>query len=181
MKVFTASMFALAITAAGAITGCTQTAKSADVSANIRKSLDNAGLKKVSVAQDRDKGIVTLTGSVSAEADKAQAAAIAQSYAGTQVVANEVAVIPIGTDSETKKVNSALDEAIASNLEAALIQSKLRSSVSYESNNRVVRLTGSVDSQAKRAQAEKIAAAIPNVQQVVNELQVSGQKATSTK
>jgi osmotically-inducible protein OsmY len=37
-----------------------------------------------------------------------------------------------------------------------------------------------VDSQAKRAYAEKVAAAVPNVQQVVNELQVKDQKASST-
>lgn len=180
MRVFTASMFAQALIGAGVITGCAQTAKSGDVSDSIRASLENAGLKRVTVAQDRDKGVVTLGGSVNTDADKLQAASIAQGFVGTQVVANEVAVIPVGTESETKKVNSALDDGIASNLEAALIQAKLRSSVSYESNNRVVKLTGSVDSQEKRVQAEKIAAAVPNVQQVVNELQV-GQKATTTK
>jgi hypothetical protein len=37
-----------------------------------------------------------------------------------------------------------------------------------------------VNSQAKRAQVEKVAAGVPNVQQVVNELQVKDQKASST-
>ena len=41
-------------------------------------------------------------------------------------------------------------------------------------------LTGDVDSQATRARAEQVASAVLNVQQVVNELQVKGQKATSS-
>jgi hyperosmotically inducible protein len=44
----------------------------------------------------------------------------------------------------------------------------------------VVTLTGAVNSQSKRAYAEKVAAAVPNVQQVVNELQIKDQKASST-
>jgi osmotically-inducible protein OsmY len=45
----------------------------------------------------------------------------------------------------------------------------------------VVTLSGEVDSQAKRAHVEKIASAVPNVQQVVNEMQVKDQKATSSR
>jgi osmotically-inducible protein OsmY len=52
--------------------------------------------------------------------------------------------------------------------------------VKYTIENHVVTLTGEVDSQAKRARAEAIAATVPNVQQVVNELQVKKQKATSS-
>lgn len=47
--------------------------------------------------------------------------------------------------------------------------------------NQVVTLTGEVDSQMKRARAEKVASSVVNVQQVVNELQVKGQKATSSR
>jgi len=41
-------------------------------------------------------------------------------------------------------------------------------------------LTGEVDSQSKRQEAGRIAASVPNVHQVVNELQVKRQKATSS-
>ena len=44
--------------------------------------------------------------------------------------------------------------------------------------NGVVTLTGSVNSQARRSDIEKAAAGVPNVKQVVNELQVKNQKAT---
>jgi len=47
-----------------------------------------------------------------------------------------------------------------------------------EFGNHVVTLTGEVDAQATRTLAEKIASSVPNVQQVVNELQIKTQKAT---
>jgi osmotically-inducible protein OsmY len=61
---------------------CLGTARQApDVSDSIRKSLDQAGLKDVSVNQDRDKGVVTLGGHVAADADRSQAESIAESIA----------------------------------------------------------------------------------------------------
>jgi osmotically-inducible protein OsmY len=65
-------------------------------------------------------------------------------------------------------------------LDAALIQSKLRDGVEFAVKNHVVTLTGQVNSQSKRRAVESVAAAVPNVQQVVNELQVKNQKATSS-
>ena len=56
MKKLRLSVAALALLALGILAGCSQTsAKSPEVSDNIRKSLDQAGLKDVSVNQDRDK------------------------------------------------------------------------------------------------------------------------------
>ena len=56
--------------------------------------MDQAGLHNISVAQDRDQGVVTLTGKVAADEDKANS--IASSMAGGQVVADEIAVLPPG-------------------------------------------------------------------------------------
>lgn len=183
MKTLKPCLFLLAaVVVAGTLVGCSmRSTKAADVSASIRTSLDQAGLKDVSVSQDRDKGVVTLGGHVAAEGDKSQAESIARSMAGTQVVSNQIAVIPPGAESDAKKVNSDLDKGIESNLHAALIKAKLHKSVQYAVKNHVVTLSGEVNSQAKRARAEEVAAAVPNVQQVVNELQVKGQKATSSK
>ena len=53
------------VLAVGILTGCSETSsKSPDVSDSIRKSLDQAGFKDVTVGQDRDKGVVTLGGQV---------------------------------------------------------------------------------------------------------------------
>ena len=75
--------------------GCSRTeTKSPDVADSIRKSLDQAGLHNISVAQDRDKGVVTGTGKVAADGDKASAESIANSMAGGQLVSDEIAVLP---------------------------------------------------------------------------------------
>src|SRR5271165_4715337 len=78
----------------------------------IRKSLDQAGFKDVVVSQDRDKGVVTLGGTVISENDKSQAESLAKSLAGGQVVADQIAVIPVGIEKDAKTVNSDLDDGI---------------------------------------------------------------------
>src|ERR1700676_671213 len=109
MKKLTLSLGVLTLFAIGTLAGCSGTvAKSPDVSDNIRKSLDQAGLKSVSVSQDRDKGIVTLGGQVASENDKALAESLAKSFAGTQVVADQIAVIPVGVEKDARTVNSDL-------------------------------------------------------------------------
>jgi len=181
MKKLRLSVVMVALLAVGILAGCSQTAaKSPDVSDSIRKSLDQAGFKDVTVSQDRDKGIVTLGGQVASENDKSQAESIAKSLAGAQVVADQIAVIPVGAEKEAKAVNSDLDQGIEKNLDAALIQNKLHKSVKYEVKNGVVTLTGEVNSEDKRARAEKVATGVPNVTQVVNNLQVKNQKASSS-
>ncbi|HEV8039728.1 MAG TPA: BON domain-containing protein [Bryobacteraceae bacterium] len=181
MKIQKPCWTALAVLLAGTLVGCSATAtKSPEVSDNIRKSLDSANLKAVSVSQDRDQGVVTLSGHVAAEGDKSQAESIAKSMAGDQVVSNQIAVVPPASASDAKKVNSDLDQGIEKNVDAALIQNGIQKGVKYDVKSGVVTLTGEVGSEALRAQIQTVAAAVPNVQQVVNELQVKNQKATSS-
>jgi osmotically-inducible protein OsmY len=160
------------------LAGCSSTTKSPEVSSSIRKSLDQAGYKDVSVSQDRDKGVVTLTGRVPGDNDKAQAEQLAKSMAAGQVVADEIIVLPPGQASEAKSINSDVDKAIEKLLDATLIQNNLHDNVKYSAKNGVVTLTGDVNSQQVRDQAQQLAASVPNVQQVVNEIQVKNQKAT---
>ncbi len=170
------------LTAATAVIliGCSRTANSPDVAANIRTALDQAGFKKVSVDQDRDKGVVTLGGHVAADAEKIQAEALAKSLATGEVVADQIVVLPLGAESDARAVNSDLDKGIEQNLDASLLQNRLHDGVKYTVKSGVVTLTGEVDSQAKRRDIARVAGAVPNVQQVVNELQVKKQKATSS-
>jgi hyperosmotically inducible protein len=181
MKTFRVSLTVLALLAAGTVAGCSGTnAQSPEVTDNIRKSLDQAGLKDVTVSQDRDKGVVTLGGQVRSDNDKSQAESLAKSYAGAQVVADQIAVIPAGIEKETRAINADLDKGIEKNLDAALLQNKMHDSVKYAVKNGVVTLSGEVNSQNKRDHAERVAARVPNVQQVVNDLQVKDQKASSS-
>lgn len=181
MKTIQSILAVLTLLTAVVMTGCTTTAaKSVDVSDSIRKSLDQAGFKDVSVSQDRDKGIVTLGGQVASDNDKSQAESLAKSFAGTQVVADQIAVVPVGVEKEAKAVNSDVDQGIEKNLDAALIQNQMHDNVKYAVKSGVVTLTGEVNSEDKRARAAMVASAVPNVQQVVNDLQVKNQKASSS-
>jgi hyperosmotically inducible periplasmic protein len=170
----------LTLVIAGTLAGCSSTTKSPEVADGIRKSLDQAGYKDVSVSQDRDKGVVKLTGHVAADSDKTQAEQLARSMAAGQVVADEIIVLPPGATSEAKAINSDVDTAIGKLVDATLIQNNLHDAVKYSVKNGVVTLTGNVVSEDARAQSQTLAAGIPNVQQVVNELQVKNQKATGT-
>ena len=74
MKTLKLFLTIVMLIAVGILVGCSGASKpSPDVSDSIRQSLDQAGLKSVSVTQDRDKGVVTLSGNVAADPEKAQA------------------------------------------------------------------------------------------------------------
>jgi hyperosmotically inducible protein len=181
MKKLRFSVAILALLAVGILAGCQGVgAKSPDVAAGIRKSLDQAGFKSITVSQDRDKGIVTLGGQAGSEADKAQAESLAKSMSGVQVVANQIAVVPKGAEKDAKAMNTDLDKGIEQNLDAALILNKMHDNVKYTVTNSVVTLSGEVGSQDARALAEQVSAAVPNVKQVVNDLQIKNQKASSS-
>ncbi len=169
-----------AILAVGGLAGCSSSRKAPDVAGAIRTSLNQAGLKDVSVDQDRDKGVVTLNGHVVADADRAQAESIARSMAPGEVVANQVAVVPPDDAKVTQKVNTDLDKAIEHELDASILKSDVRDEVKYKVKNGVVTLTGDVDNGAQRQEAERMASAINYVAQVVNEIEVKHTKATSS-
>jgi hyperosmotically inducible periplasmic protein len=173
-------IFPALVIALGFFAGCSTQPKSPDVSNQIRNSLDQAGLKDVSVSQDRDKGVITLTGTTPSVDAKSQAELIAKTAAPSDVVANEIAVRPQGDEDTAKKVNSALDKGIEKNLDATLLRHKLDKTVKYDVKNGVVTLTGEVKSESQRDNAEKLAKAVPNVQQVINELEIKNQKATAS-
>jgi hyperosmotically inducible protein len=175
------SLAAGALLFATGIAGCSRSdTRSPAVADEIRKSLDQSGYKDVSVSQDREKGVVTLTGHVAADSDKQQVESIAKSMSVGQVVADEIQVLPPGAERDAKAVDSDLDKGIDKNLDAALIQNRLNRDISYDVKNGVVTLKGNVNSEIRRNQAAHIASSVPNVQQVVNELQVKNQKASSS-
>ncbi|HLH38914.1 MAG TPA: BON domain-containing protein [Bryobacteraceae bacterium] len=165
--------------AAVAFTGCGSSSDYPDVTGNVKDALKANGLGQVNVSQDRQKGVVTLSGTLPSDADKAKAEQLAKNEAGNQVVADEIAVAPPGNEHDTKTANSDIDKAIEKNLDAALIQNGLKKAVNYSVKNGVVTLTGDVKTQALRNQAAEVAKSVPNVAQVVNEIQLKNQPATS--
>src|SRR5215467_14006075 len=104
--------FAVSLILLVAFSGCSTAPKSPEVADNIRKSLGQANLQDVNVSQDREKGVVTLTGTTATEAEKAEAESLAKASAGSQVVSNQIAVRPAGNEGVAKKVDSDHDPAI---------------------------------------------------------------------
>ena len=104
MKTSKLHLITVTLLALGTLAACSATstksaddsAKSAEISANIRKSLDEAGLKQVSAIHDHRSGMVTLAGEAQSEDEKAKAESIAKSMSGGHTVSNHIAVMPMG-------------------------------------------------------------------------------------
>lgn len=146
---------------------------SASYQDSVQQALKQADLTDVSVSEDRDKNTITLTGTLHSEDAKRRAEDVAKSAAGTRVVADEIMVAPVGAESEAKDIASNQDDAIEKNYKAALIAQHLdKQHIRFDVKNGVMTLHGSVKSTPQRDRAEQLAQAVPNVQQVVNNLEV---------
>jgi hyperosmotically inducible protein len=153
---------------------------SPDMKSDVENALTQAGVTDVTVAQDRDQGVITLSGNVQTIEQKENADYVTRSVSGHDVVSNQIGVRPPGFEKEAKEVDSNLDIAIKANFAASLASRQIDNDVKYDVKNGVLTLHGDVNTQNKRHDLEKIAAGIANVQQVVNQLQVKEQKATGT-
>ena len=140
---------------------------------SVKTALEQADLRDVSVSEDASKNTITLSGTLHSDDAKARAGEIAQSNAGTRVVANEISVEPVGNESRARKVESNLDDGIESNFKASLISKGLdKQHIKYNAKNGVLTLTGSVRTTTARKEAELLAQNTPNVNQVVNQIEV---------
>ncbi|MGB8129845.1 MAG: BON domain-containing protein [Candidatus Angelobacter sp.] len=162
--------------------GCTSNrANTPDVKDQVSKALANAGYKDVKVATNNDKQLVTLAGDVKTQEDKDKAEDLAKSAAAGFVVSNEIGVRPEGVEGDAKKIDSNVDDAIEKDFKAVIIANRLeKQHIRFDAKNGVLTLKGNVDSPGQRQQVEKLAASVPNVQQVVNELDVKGAKRRSS-
>jgi len=111
---------------------------------------------------------------VNSEDLKAQAAATAKQAAPDYTIADEVGVTPQGAEGQAKSVASSLDDAIEDNYKAQIKGHKNLDdqSIDYKAKNGTLVLSGSVKTVAQKREAEKLAKAVPNVQEVVNEIEV---------
>jgi len=89
-------------------------------------------------------------------------------------VADEIGVRPAGAQSQAGAVASNLDSAIEDNYKASIKANKNldEQSIHYKAKNGTLVLKGSVKTLAQKKEAESLAKQVPNVQQVVNELEV---------
>jgi hyperosmotically inducible protein len=160
------------------IAGCQHQPAHADEKSAVTTSLDSNNLSSISVSQDRDKGVMTLTGNVSSDDQKSQAENLAKQAAPDYTVADEIGVRPLGAQSQASAVDSKLDSGIEDNFKAEIKAHKSLDdqSIHAKAKNGTLVLTGSVKTPDQKMEAESLAKKVPNVQQVVNELEVKPSK-----
>ena len=150
-----------------------QTTNDVSYKDSVKKALEQADLNDVTVSEDKDKNTITLGGKVHSENAKQQAEQAAQSAAGNRVIANEVLVETAGQEAESKKIQSNLDSGIEKNFKAAMEAKGLdKQHVRADAKNGVLTLKGNVKSSQQKQEAQQIAQSIPNVEQVLNQIEV---------
>jgi len=155
-----------------AVAGCNKPSHPDEKSA-VSDALKNNNLSAVSVSQDRDKGVMTLKGDVDSQDIKNQAENVAKQAAPDYTIADEIGVRPPGA-SEAGSVASNLDSAIEDNYKAAIkAHASLNDqSIDFSAKNGTLVLKGSVKTAKQKKEAEDLAKKVPNVQQVVNEIEI---------
>jgi osmotically-inducible protein OsmY len=140
---------------------------------SVKTALEQADLKDVSINEDAEKNTITLGGTLHSDEAKQHAENVGKANAGTRIVVNEVSVQPVGQESEAKSMASNLDDGIENNFKAALIKKGLdKQHISFGAKNGVLTLKGNVKTPTQRKEAELLAQSVPNVQQVLNEIDV---------
>ena len=141
---------------------------------SVKQALEQADLKDVSVSEDKDKNTITLDGKLHSEDAKEQAGKVAQSVAPGRTIANQISVEPVGVEGDAKKIESNVDDGIESNYKAALIANGLsKQDIRFSAKNGVLTLKGKVKASDQKQEAAQLASSVPNVSQVVNNIQVS--------
>ena len=139
----------------------------------VKQALVQADLKDVTVSEDVKHNTITLGGKVHSDDAKQKASEVARTNAGNRLLVNEISVEPAGEESQAKTVESNVDDGIEKNYKASLIAKGLdKQSIRFDSKNGVLTLKGSVKSTQQKATAQQLAKNVPNVQQVLNEIEV---------
>lgn len=153
------------------VAGCHQSYP--DAKGAVNDSLKANNLGSVDVSQDRDKGVMTLKGNVASDGDKQQAENLAKQAAPGYTIADEIGVRP-PQEQNAGSVASNQDSAIEDNFKAAIKshQNLDDQSIHGSAKNGTLVITGSVKTTTQKTEVGTLAKRVPDVQQVVNELEV---------
>lgn len=168
-------MLSAALAVSFAISGC-QYDSHPDLKPAIYKLLDKSDLSSVVVSQDRHSGVLTLSGVVGSGDRKLQAENIARQAAPGYTISNQLQIDSAGIQSMIKSANSEAqtDQEVEKHCLAALREHNELGAqdVQCAASNGTVWLKGKVKSTAEKKRAEQIAKQLPQVQHVVNDLEV---------
>jgi Predicted periplasmic or secreted lipoprotein len=140
------------------------------ITAKVKAALvDHESIKSTDISVKTDKKVVTLSGFVESQAQAEQAVTVAKGVEGVTSVSDKLHV----RDNKSQSMKGyAGDTATTSEVKAKLLADDIVPSrkVKVETNDGVVQLSGTVDSQAQIERAESIAKAIDGVKSVKNDL-----------
>lgn len=175
------ALLVAAFTALLILGACNKNAEHPDVKDAVDTAMTRHDLGVVKVSQDRDKGVLTLSGDVETADKKAEAESVAKEAAPGYAIANEIGVRPVGTESQAKSVDSNLDDGIENDYKAAIKAHKNLDdqSIHYDAKNGTLVLKGSVKTAAQKKEAALLAKNTPNVKEVVDELEVKPDKSST--
>ncbi len=162
-----------------ALSGCAIGSHPDDKTA-VYNNLDKNELRSVTVQQNRDSGVITLTGIVGSAHQKSQAEEVARQAAPGYSIHDNLQVDTSGIQGMVKQAiaKSQSDDEIENHFKTTIREHKNleREHIQYSAFNGTLYLKGAVKTAKDRRQAEELAKKVPQVQHVVNELQVMAEK-----
>jgi hyperosmotically inducible periplasmic protein len=160
-----------------ALSGCSSAGHPDDKMA-VYNALGQHDLRSVTVSQDRGAGTITLNGIVGSNENKQTADQVAQQAAPGYSIVNKIQVQNAGLVPAIKAAQKdvKLDSAIEKHYRATLAAHNDLKGIQYSAYNQTLTLKGSVKTYKLRKEAEDLANKVPDVQQVINEIQINGVK-----
>jgi hyperosmotically inducible protein len=145
-----------------------------DDQAAVYSSLGKNDLRSVTVSQDRDKGTITLKGIVASPTEKQKAEQVARQAAPGYSIVDRMEVKNLGLQGELKAAqkDARLDSAIEDHYKDTIEAHRDLKNIKYSAYNQTLTLRGSVKTYKEREEAEDLARKVPQVQKVVNEIQI---------
>lgn len=157
------------------LTGCMR-AGHPDVKLAVYNALDQHDLRSVTVSQDREAGVITLSGIVGADDRKQRAEQLAQQSAPGYSIVDRIQVDSAGLQNAEKAASQTteLDSAIQLRYKARLSANPAlkNQKIQFFASNQTLTLRGSVNNARERKEAEELARKVPQVQHVINEIQI---------
>ncbi len=156
------------------IAGC-QTGSHPDDQSAVYNNLDKNELRSVTAHQNRDSGVITLTGIVGSAKQRSQAEEIARQAAPGYSINNELTVDTSGLQGMVKQamIKSKSDDEIEKHFQATIKKHKSLENIQYSAYNGTLYLKGAVKTEKQRREAEELAKKVPDVQHVVDDLHVT--------
>lgn len=149
-----------------------QFADDSGITAKVKKAfMDDKMLSAMDISVKTDKGVVALSGFVDSAEKKAHAVSVAKQVEGVKSVQDQLNL----KDAKEGTVKGYMgDAATTAEVKAKLLGTKdmPSTSISVETVDGVVQLTGSVDTAAQIREAESVAKQIDGVKSVKNDLKV---------